>query len=268
MSKKNRGQSNLLNLVKKIFKEQSALKNSFQDSHGILFNEDCFKTFKNIKDKSIDLILTDLPYGTTQNKWDEILPMDKMWEEFHRIIKDNGAIVLTAAQPFASKLVASNLKHFRYDLIWEKTISSGQLNVNKMPLRSHEHILVFYKKLPTYNEQKTKGTPYSINRDITDNSNYGAQKPSSKVNDGFRHARSVIEIPNPRIKGGHPTQKPLELMDYLIKTYSNEKEIVLDCCVGSGTTLVSAKNLNRGFVGIEIEEEYFTTSKRRLSHGK
>ena len=212
--------------------------------------------------------MTDLPYGTTQNKWDEILPMEKMWEEFHRIIKDDGAIVLTAAQPFASKLVISNLKNFRYDIIWEKTVSSGQLNVNKMPLRSHEHILVFYKKLPTYNEQKTEGKPYSINRDITNNSNYGTQKPSSKVNNGFRHARSLIEIANPRIKGGHPTQKPLELMDYLIKTYSNEKDIVLDCCAGSGSTLVSSKRLNRAFIGIEIETKYFETCKERLSNEK
>lgn len=181
-----------------------------------LYNDNCFTILKEIEDQSIDLILTDPPYGITQNKWDQIPPLDLMWVEFNRIIKDKGIIVMTAAQPFASQLIMSNLGNFKYDIIWEKTIASGQLNVKRQPLRTHEHILVFYKNPGVYNEQKTIGKPYSIKRKVKGvNQNYGDQKDSSKINDGFRHAKSVIKISNPRIKCGHPTEKPLELLRYV-----------------------------------------------------
>lgn len=233
----------------------------------LLINGDCLKEMNRLDGKSINLILVDLPYGTTQNKWDAIIPFDQMWDEFNRIITDNGKIVLTATQPFSSKLVMSNLDNFKYEIIWEKTIGSGQLNIKHQPLRVHESILIFYSKSGVYNEQKTEGTPYSIDRKVTfDGEGYGAQTDSSKHNDGFRHAKSVIKISNPRVKGGHPTQKPEALMEYLIKTYSNSGDTVLDCCMGSGTTGVASVNLNRKFIGIELDEKYFISAQTRINN--
>ena len=230
----------------------------FQDKNYDLSFGDALENMAKLKDKSIDLILVDLPYGVTNNKWDIIIPFDQMWKQFNRIKKDNAAMVLTATQPFASMLTMSNLKQFKYDVIWEKTICSGQLNVKHRPLRAHESILVFYDKKPTYNEQKTNGKPYKIKREGNDTENcYCAQKASQKDNDGFRHAKSVIKIPNQRVKGGHPTQKPVALLEMLIKTFSDENDIVLDCCMGSGSTGVAAMNLNRKFIGIEKELKYF-----------
>ncbi len=230
-----------------------------------LFNGDCLQIMPSIESKSVNMILCDLPYGVTKNKWDVIINLSDLWKEYERIIKDNGAIVLTATQPFTSQLVVSNLKMFKYDLVWEKTISSNQLNIKTQPLRSHESILVFYNKPPIYNEQKTVGTPYSIKRTANYNDgNYNKQKPSEKMNNGFRHAKSVIKISNPRIKGGHPTQKPVELLEYLIKTYTNEGDLVVDNCMGSGSTGVACKNLNRDFIGIELNEKYFNSAKELL----
>lgn len=230
-----------------------------------LWNGDCFKKMPKIADGSVDLILTDPPYGITQNKWDTIPPLEKMWNEFNRVIKENGAVVITAAQPFASQLIVSNIKNFKYDIIWEKTICSGQLNVKRQPLRAHEHVLVFYKKPPIYNEQKTEGEPYTISRKANyKNENYGEQVDTKKENDGFRHARSVIKMSNPRVKSGHPTQKPVELMEYFIKIFTNERQIVLDPFMGSGSTGEACINLNRKFVGIELDETYFKYAKERL----
>jgi len=230
-----------------------------------LYNGDCLKIMPLIKSKSVDLILCDLPYGVTKNKWDVIIPLKPLWAEYERTMKDDGVIVLTATQPFTSQLIMSNVDLFKYDLVWEKTISSNQLNVRFQPLRSHESILVFYKKPPIYNEQKTSGKPYKIKRNGNYNDgNYNSQKASSKINDGFRHARSVIKISNPRIKGGHPTQKPLELLEHLIKTYTNVDSIVMDNCMGSGSTGVACKNLGRNFIGIEKDEKYFKMAKSIL----
>ena len=230
-----------------------------------LYNGDAIEGMKLLPSNSIDLICVDLPYGTTQNKWDVIIPLDDMWKEFNRVKTERGIIALTAAQPFTSILVASNLKQFKYDLVWEKSISSNQLNVKKQPLRSHESVLIFYDKPGTYNEQRTEGKPYKINRKSVRNGGcYGDQVSSSKDNDGFRHARSVIKIANPRIKGGHPTEKPVALMEYLIKCYSNEGDTVLDCCMGSGSTGEAAKTWNRKFIGIELNGGYFKKAKRRL----
>ena len=224
---------------------------------------DSIKEMKKLDDKSVDMILCDLPYGTTRNKWDSVIDLDDMWEQYERVIKDNGAIVLTAVQIFASSLIMSKPNFFKYDLIWKKTVASGQLNVNRQPLRTHEHILIFYKKQPTYNQQMTKGKPYTINRKATyKGEGYNKQTDSYKENTGFRHPTSVLEFSNPRHKGGHPTQKPVALMEYLIKTYTNEGDLVLDNCMGSGTTGVACKNLNRRFIGIELDEEYFKIAKQ------
>jgi len=230
---------------------------------------DCLDIMPHIEDGSIDMILCDLPYGTTNCKWDVIIPFEPLWKEYKRIIKNNGAIVLTASQPFTSLLIASNIELFKYELIWEKTIGSGQLNIKHQPLRVHENILVFYTKIPVYNEQKTIGTPYSISRKAGYKSDmYNQQKSSYKNNEGFRHARSVIKISNPRIKGGHPTQKPLELFEYLIKVYTNENDLVLDNCIGSGTTAVAATNLNRQFVGIESNNEFYDKAVKRIAENQ
>jgi site-specific DNA-methyltransferase (adenine-specific) len=230
----------------------------FEDKKYELFLGDALETMATLQDNSVDLILVDLPYGVTNNKWDIIIPFEEMWKQFNRIKNSNTAIILTATQPFSSMLVMSNLKQFKYDIIWEKTICSGQLNIKHQPLRAHESILLFYDKIPTYNEQKTEGTPYIIVRDAKyQENNYNSQKPSEKINDGFRHAKSVVKMSNPRVKKGHPTQKPNNLLEMLIKTYSNEDDVVLDCCMGSGSTGIAALNLNRKFIGIEKEEKYF-----------
>ena len=231
-----------------------------------LINGECVTEMLKLPDHEVDLILVDLPYGTTKNKWDIIIPFQDLWNAFKFVLKKEGRIVLTAAQPFASQLIMSNPSLFKYDLIWEKTISSGQLNVSKMPLRNHEHILVFYNKFTTYNEQKTEGIPYKISRKGTYMEGcYNDQKASIKDNTGYRHAKSVIKVSNPRVKGGHPTQKPLELMTYLIKTFSNKGDLVLDCCMGSGTTGEACIITGRNFIGIELDNYYFNFAENRLS---
>jgi len=226
----------------------------------------CLQVLETIQPASIDMILCDLPYGTTRNKWDSIIPLNKLWYQYLRIIKPNGAIVLTAVQIFASQLIMSNPRLFKYDWIWEKTISSGQLNVNKQPLRRHEHILVFYKKQPIYNQQFTKGEPYSIERKVTfKGEGYNKQVASQKINDGYRHPTSILYFPNPRIRNGHPTQKPVALFEYLIKTYTNEGDIVLDNCIGSGTTAVAAINTRRHFIGIELSRKYCDMANENIA---
>lgn len=231
-----------------------------------IFLGDCLEQMKKIPEKSIDLIATDLPYGTTQNKWDIIIPFELMWKEFDRVCKDSANMVFTSSQPFTSLLITSNLKDFRYEIIWHKTLGSGQLNINRQPLKVHESILVFYKKFHTYNEQKTIGVPYKITRKLSKygDTNYNSQEDHTCINNGERRAKSVITISNPRIKNGHPTQKPVELMDYIIKTYSNENDIVLDPTMGTGTTGISCKRNNRSFIGIEKDEKYFVIAKNRL----
>ena len=231
-----------------------------------LIRDNCLNEIKNIKEKSIDCILTDLPYGITKNEWDTEIDLKLLWENFNNILKPNGIIILTAVQPFTSKLVISNQKMFKYEIIWEKTIGSGQLNIKHQPLRVHESILIFYNKRGTYNEQLTEGKPYSINRTKVKGSGYNKQTSTNKQNDGYRHAKSVIKISNPRIKEGHPTQKPIELLEYLVKTYTNENDTVLDCCMGSGSTGVACINLNRNFIGIELNNEYFEKAKDYLNN--
>jgi site-specific DNA-methyltransferase (adenine-specific) len=251
--------------VNKYYEEMGNLATELNDDRifvkdGItLINGEAIQEMSAIKSESIDCIVCDLPYGTTQNKWDSVLPLDKMWEQFNRILKKGGNIVLTASQPFTSILVVSNLKQFKYEIMWEKTIGSGQLNINKMPLKKHESILIFIKEggKRTYNEQLGEGKPYTMNRDIKTEDCYGRQKPSSIVNEGTRRETSVWKSPNPRIKNGHPTQKPLELLRKILKTYSNEGDTILDCTFGSCSTGKACQLENRKFVGIELDEKYF-----------
>jgi site-specific DNA-methyltransferase (adenine-specific) len=231
-----------------------------------IYQMDCIEGMKLIPDKSIDMILCDLPYGTTRNKWDNVIPFDLLWEQYERIIKDNGAIVLTAAQPFTSLLVTSNLKLFKYDLVWEKSQATGFLNAKKMPLRKHESILVFYKSLPTYNPQFTDGKPYVAKSNAKANKgNYGKFNDNITINEGKRYPVSILPFKN----GGktyHPTQKPVALFEYLIKTYTNEGEVVLDNCMGSGTTAVAALRTGRHFIGFEIDPEYVRIANQRLEN--
>jgi len=237
-----------------------------------LMQGDCLERMKEIPDGSVDMVLTDPPYGTTACKWDSIIPLEPMWVQLKRIIKTNGAIVMTASQPFTAALVMSNPKMFRYDLVWEKTMATGALNANKMPLRAHESILVFYSSLPTYNPQKKDGKPYRkiLKAEMVGKcyGGTGLADEFEQVNLGERHPRSVFKISNPNHKGLHPTQKPVALMEYLINTYTTEGETVLDFTMGSGTTGVACVNLNRKFIGIELDEKYFNIAQDRIIKAK
>ena len=230
-----------------------------------LINGDCLEAMKDIPDRSIDMILADLPYGTTDCKWDTIIPFAPLWEQYERAIKDDGAIVLTATQPFTTKLIESNFKRFRYNLIWEKPQGVDPFMAKKRPLNNVEDIVIFYKKQPTYNPQYEKGMPYRITRDKKDR-NYEktgtVMKETTTINEGVRLPKRIIRCKQER--GLHPTQKPVALFEYLIKTYTNEGETVLDNTMGSGTTGVACKNLNRNFIGIELDEKYFEIARNRI----
>lgn len=233
-----------------------------------LLQGDCLELMKQVPDKSIDLILCDLPYGTTACKWDTVIPFDKLWAQYNRIIKDNGAILLFSQMPFGANLIMSNPKMFRYEWIWLKPNSNaGFMNCRKMPMRRHENILVFYKHLPTYNPQMVSGKPYVENRVKTyDDGVYGTfTKISQNNNEGTRYPSDYIEVKAvPNGKNLHPTQKPVELLEYLIKTYTNEGDTVLDNCMGSGSTGVACKNTNRDFIGMELDENYYKIACERL----
>lgn len=230
-----------------------------------LLKGDCLILMDNLPDKSIDMILCDLPYGTTsRNKWDVVIHTDKLWEQYKRVIRDGGAIVLFSQQPFACDLIQSNRQWFRYEWIWEKPNAAGFLNANRMPLRAHENILVFYNKLPIYNPQKTEGKPYRPKSGNTTSTNYGVFSGDyhAENKDGKRYPRDVIKFNGE--KGFHPTQKPVALCEYLIKTYTNEGDLVLDNCCGSGSTGVACMNTNRRFIGMELDEKYLQIAKERL----
>ena len=224
---------------------------------------DCLELMKDIPDKSIDMILCDLPYGTTKNKWDSVINLDLLWKQYERIIKDNGCIILFAQTPFDKVLGTSNLKLLKYEWIWQKDNGTGFLNAKKMPLKLHENILVFYKNTPTYNPQMRKGfKPYS-QKSGRGSSNYGEQIRVITENDGTRYPVDIVEFKRDKNKL-HPTQKPVALLEYLIKTYTNEGNLVLDNCMGSGSTGVACKNLNRSFIGIELDKNYFKIAKERI----
>lgn len=232
---------------------------------------DCLEVMNEVDGESVDMIFSDLPFGTTNCAWDSIIPLDKLWKQYNRIIKPNGAILLFAQTPFDKVLGASNLEMLRYEWIWEKTQATGHLNAKKMPMKAHENILVFYKKLPTYNPQKTQGHERKVST-AKHKHNTTYKNEIWHKHDNFidydsteRYPRSVLVFPSDKQKNSlHPTQKPLALCEYLVKTYTNEGELVLDSCVGSGTIPLAAKNLNRRFIGIEKEEKYFYIAKERI----
>jgi DNA modification methylase len=233
-----------------------------------LIHGDCLEVMKDIPNGSIDMILCDLPYGTTACKWDTIIPFDKLWEQYERVIKPNGAIVLTAAQPFTSVLACSNLKLFKYEMIWEKPNPSNPLLAKKRFMSFHENILVFYKKQPTYTPQKQirneKDKRKAVNRHYSNPEILGGNVAIEAIDTTgeFKHPSSVIKVN--RQQGLHPTQKPVALLEYLIKTYTNEGDLVLDNTMGSGTTGVACVNTNRKFIGIEKDENYFKIAEARI----
>ena len=232
-----------------------------------LFKGDCLIEMAQIKSCSIDMILCDLPYGITKNGWDIIIPFDKLWEHYNRIIKDNGAVVLFGSQPFTSLMITSNLKNFRYCLVWEKNKFSDFLNAKRKPMKTNEDIAIFYKKQPTYNPQYWYSTPYTrwnTQSAVDKQTNYGNHKENFVESlDGKRLPTTVLKF-NRIERPKHPTQKPVDLLEWLIKTYSNEGEVVLDNCMGVGSTGVACKNLKRSFIGIELNDLYFDIANESI----
>lgn len=227
-----------------------------------LYRGDCLDVMKDIPDGSVDMILTDPPYGTTQCKWDSIIPLEPMWAQLKRIIKPNGAIVMTAAQPFSSILGASNVEDLRYSWVWEKTSATGHLNAKKMPMKNHEDVMVFYKKQPTYNPQGIQRFGKTTRR----GGNGGCYGKSGAENfQEFTNYPRTIQKFQSEGKTTHPTQKPVALMEYLIKTYTSDGETVLDFTMGSGTTGVACGNTGRKFIGIELDRDYYHIARKRIA---
>lgn len=221
---------------------------------------DCLERMGEIPDQSVDLVLADLPYGTTQNRWDSIIPLQPLWEAYRRVCK--GAVVLTASQPFTSLLVASNLDAFRYAWVWEKGAATGHLNAKRMPMKLHEDVLVFGGSI--YNPQALQ--PYGkVTKRGNNGTNFGVSG-TENFQEWTNYPRSILRFPAEG-KSVHPTQKPVALMEYLIRTYTNEGDTVLDNTMGSGTTGVACVNANRQFIGIERDEAYFTVAKKRIESG-
>lgn len=237
-----------------------------------LYQGDCLELMKNIPDNSVDMVLADLPFGMTCNFWDNVIPFASLWEQYHRICKPNAAMLIFGQPPFSAFLMMSNIKELRYEWIYEKTNATGFLNAKKMPLKAHESVFVFYRKLPTFNPQFHEGKPYKkthINNGTGEN--YGAigfdRVGQTSVNSGKRYPRDVIKFSNSGRDNSfehHPTQKPAALLEYLIHTYTNEGETVLDNTMGSGSTGVAAVNTGRSFIGIELDHGYFETAKQRI----
>ncbi len=230
---------------------------------------DCLKLLPEIETKSIDLILTDLPYGTSACSWDTIIPFEPLWKQYERIIKDNGVIILTASQPFTSILVMSNLKMFKQSIVWEKTRPTNVMNASKMFMKWHEDILIFYKSLPTFNPQMVTGKRYTKVQHLQDRTKCHTGVTGEKEgyfydNKGLFFPRSIIQFATEMHTSIHPTQKPLALFEYLIKTYTNEGDTVHDSCLGSGTTLEACFNTNRNCIGFEISNEWEQYYIKRL----
>lgn len=242
-----------------------------------VYNTDCLEGMREIDDGCIDMVLADLPYGTTKCEWDKRIPFEPLWEEYKRVTKPNAAIVLFSAQPFTTDLINSNRKMFRYEIIWRKTLPSGFLNAKKMPLRVHENVCVFYKKLPVYNPQKTMVVRSDIGRRRSNGTRTQQYNPFEKdswtyTEDGTRYPVDVIHFSNwnGALFGNttravkHPTQKPVPLLEYLIRTYTNEGDVVLDNCIGSGSTAVACLHTRRNFIGFEKDINIYQTCIRRL----
>lgn len=229
-----------------------------------LYNNDCLKILPTLPDHSVDMVLSDLPFGSTRNQWDSIIPMDQLWEQYKRLLKVGGVVALFGDEPFSSSLRMSNPKWYRYDWYWIKNRGSGFLNAKKMPLKAVETISIFYPKLPLYNPQMLSGKPYKAKNDTKSN-NWGSYKTGWVTNNkGTRYPVNAIHF-NKLAKTIHPTQKPVDLLEYLIKTYTNEDMTVLDNTMGSGSTGVACKNLNRNFIGIEKDPDYFKLAEGRIN---
>lgn len=260
----------------------------FENSKYKLWHGDCLELMKNIPNQSVDMVLCDLPYGcTARNKWDVIIPFDPLWEQYKRVVKDNGAIVLFGKQPFTSMMIMSNADMYKYNLVWRKNLKTGNLNARKMPMGAFEDIMVFYKKPPTYNPQQIPRT-YQVpsgNKFNSKTTNYGKQKelyidrqsewlmPDDVIDYEDGYALDALDLENEMLyikcvhnSSGkvHPTQKPVELLEWLIKTYTNKGETILDNCMGSGSTGVAAVNTKRKFIGIELEQKYFDIATQRI----
>jgi DNA modification methylase len=235
-----------------------------------LFNGDCLEIMPTLQSQSVDLIIADLPYGTTECSWDSIIPFEPMWQCINHVARPDTAILLFAQAPFDKVLACSNLKDFRHEWIWEKPNATGFFNAKKMPMKAHENILVFYKSLPTYNPQKTMGHKRASARKVgtqRQSECYGKDIKITEYDSTERYPRSVIKFSSDKqISNYHPTQKPLALIEYFVRTYSNPNDTVLDFCMGSGTTGVAAQRLGRNFVGIEKEQKYFETAKNRIEN--
>ena len=238
---------------------------------------DCLELMKEIPSGSVDMILCDLPYGVTNNKWDKQIDLNKLWFEYKRVIKDKGTICLFGQGKFFADLINSNRSWYRYDLVWDKVFITGFLNANRMPLRRHEQIGVFYKKLPTYNPQFTlsdkpvSGKPFSVESKSQVNHNYGRfiRRGCKSAGKWERYPTSILQYPRPNFSNViHPTEKPAKLLEYLIKTYTQEGEIVLDNCMGCGSSIVACINTNRRYIGFELEQEYFDIAKERIEKVK
>jgi DNA modification methylase len=244
-----------------------------------LYHAECLSKMQNIPDKSVDMICADLPYEVSNCSWDVIIPFKPLWEQYERIIKDNGAMVFTAIQPFTSLLVMSNPKLFRYSLVYQKNSPTGHLNAKKMPMRAHEDILVFYKKPPVYNPQKTFGHVRKVSSAVSRGKSIARNNLKDKVYNNEiiektpdydsteRYPLSVLKFSTDKQRSKlHPTQKPVALMEYLIRTYTNEMDLVLDNCMGSGTTGVACVNTRRRFIGIEEKKEHFLNAQTRINN--
>ena len=226
-----------------------------------------------LPDGCVDMVFADLPYGTTQNKWDSLIPFDELWAQYNRVVKIDGAVVLTAQPPFDKVLACSNLKDFKYEWIWEKNKATGHLNAKKMPMKAHENVLVFYRKLPTYNPQMTTGhKPMNAVLPKDDipapeekrNYNHVEKRLGNTGGTTVRYPRDILSFPvinNDDPKKFHPTQKPVQMIEYFIRTYSNPGDTILDNCMGSGSTIIACNNTDREYIGIEQSEEYYNKAK-------
>lgn len=231
-----------------------------------LYQGDCLEKMVEVPDHTVDMIFTDLPYGTTHNVWDKRISLEELWKQYKRVLKSGGVVLLFSQQPFTTDLVNSNRKWFRYEWVWQKSRPVGFLNANRMPLRFHENIVVFYEHLPTYNPQKTPGKPYT-SKGARYTTNYRPFKPIPTTNrDGMRYPRDVVTFSRGNSVGKiHPTEKPVDLLEYMIRTYTDAGDIVLDSCMGSGSCGVACQHLGRGFIGIEKDPGYFEAARKRIA---